>query len=434
MPAAKKPKKTVDLVELSERAEQAMALLYLIQFRGKASYDELRRDLRDYLGVKMHANTIKKVCEALKKGQFITLGLEQTERGDSQTTAAIRTLLYKGTLEMAHIRNLLPRLLATEGAKQIKAWFENEEQAKNSKTRSGPEYRHIHNFTVKGILLDLIIGSQIKCQHTDVIRAKFPEQNIEQRFVIGKKKKRGKAANGDDEEIVIEVSGLFSRCPLTGSYQIPSDVLRGWWKANAMKYADMAEGSGDHVAFATTYIDPQYPMTQLVLPVQNRGQASAPKAHECIQAGEEITISFACPTTGYLHPAQIEKLVLLASLRPRRGLSPARGIRYGRFLVTSFIDHGPVNGLDPHHCGNPPLTQVPQDLSFLLSGLPPKLLDTHGDYLKEAIVRLAPVALGDARSKDPGEPAPFPITSEGEGESDGGADSEEGEGEAHGAS
>jgi len=403
------------LVKLVDQIERAMVVAFMVQFRGKVTLQDLKKDLAEKLGVQMHPSTLKATCEALKKGQFITMELIQTERGDSQMAASMRTTVFPRDIEVAQLpgSNFLPRLLATEGAEKIKGWFEKEEKAGKVKASNTLRYKHVHNFTIEAILLEDIIGSQIPGQRSDEIRRKFPEKNIEQTFVIGKKKGKGKGkGKGNDEEIIIEVSGLFARCPITGAYLLTTDVLRGWWKSNAMRYADLPEGTGEHAAFATTYIDPEQGVTQNVLPVQSQHRAAQPKAYECISAGEKITISFTHPTTGLLHPAQIEKLVLLASLRPKRGLSPARGIRYGRFLITKFTDHGPINGMPHDHAGPPPQMANGNgkgSLDFLLNGLPPKLLKDHGAYLKDAISRLSTVALGDGVSKNsPRTPFPAP--------------------------
>ena len=74
-----------------------------------------------------------------------------------------------------------------------------------------------------------------------------------------------------------------------------------------------------------------------------------------------------------------------------------------------FKDNGPLNGMDPEHCGKPPQTKYPIDRSFMLKGYPPSLIKKHGKYATVAFERLKYVALGDAmhnKGKDPAEPFP----------------------------
>lgn len=406
---------TKEVVELKDPMEQAMVVLFMIQFMKHVSIQDLKKELLHKVGVKMHMNTLRATCKALKKGQFITQGLEETAAGDSKDMVSIRTLVYRTSLEVAHVKDLLPRLLATEGAEKIKSWFEDEEKAKNSKARSGPNYKHMHELTLEALLLSDLIGSQIGCQRLNAIRKKFPAKSIENHFVMrsaSHKAKKAKAKGNGDDDLIIEVSGLFARCPITGVYLLTSDVLRGWWKSNAMRYADLAEGTGEQAAFAPVRIDPaDGNVTQNVLPVNSARGSSTPKAYECISAGERIQISFAHPTTGLLHPAQIELLVILACLRPKRGFSPSRGIRYGNAFPTSFTDHGPINGMDPNHCGPPPQAAFPNERAHLLNGLPPEYLRDHGAYLKDALKRLSTVGLGDGVAKGKNAPAPFPVPS-----------------------
>lgn len=345
-------KAKVELKKIKELVIITLIGVYMTQKMGKPTHKELQQAIKDKLKASIHTKTLQRAMQGAAKGDFIAIHRPQVEGGTTETAYAMKNLSWKNAPEYAHINDLLPVLMATAEAQEIKDWFDGQEGNGQSKKKRGnivDDYRAVR---FKCVTIDELLGSQIPCQATDAVRKAFPT-NIE---------KDG-----------IEVEGIFQRCPVTGDFIIPQDVLQGWFASNALRYMGLAEVRAAYVAFSSIRIQPKGDVQQLVLPVISARGPSAPKAYEMLPPGQEFEIKALVPTKGLMTLDEFERIILTAGLRPKRGISPARGRRYGRFLVTEFTDFGSV---------------VEGDLSFLASDIPSPLMEEHGSYFQDAIQRL----------------------------------------------
>jgi hypothetical protein len=352
--------------KVKELIEIMLIGVYMIQKMGKPTHKELKEAIKAKLFASVHTATLKRAMEGAASGGFIAIHRPQVEAGTTETAYKMKNLSWKNAPEFAHIGDLLPVLMATEEAQAIKDWFDGQEGNGTSKKKRGnlvDDYRALR-FTC--ISTDPLLGSQIPCQATDTVRKAFPT-NI--------------------EKDKIEVEGIWMRDGLTGEFIIPQDVLQGWFASNALRYLGLPEARAAYVAFSPVRITPKGKVEQLVLPVMSARGPSAPKAYETLPPGQEFEINVLTPTKGLMTVEEFERVILLAGLRPKRGLSPARGRRYGRFLVTSFQDLGAVNGSG--------------SLAFLESDIPTTLMDEHGSYFRDALTRLG--KLPDNPVFEPGE-------------------------------
>jgi hypothetical protein len=363
-------------VEITDMMEVATIGVYMTQKLRKPTIKELNAAIREKLCAKIHMARLRRAQEGSAKAGFIAIEPRQVEGGLTETVYSMKLLSWSNPPEYAHILDLMPILMQTEQAEAIKNWFDKQEGAGAKKKKRGNVIGEYHSFRVKCILLDPILGSIMKSQYTDKVRKDFPSPVDE-----------------------MELDSIFHRDELTGAYVITTDVLQGWFRTNAARYADLPKSMADYVGFKPVQIFPKNPVTQMVLPVQSERGSSHPKKHECIAAGEEFEINFVAPTKGALSPAGYEWVIVTSGLRPRRGISPARGKRFGRFLVTSFEDLGPING---NGTGQ-------HDISYLLGDVPEVVMEQHGAYLREAVERLRLADIGKPTHEIADEVGDFPV-------------------------
>jgi hypothetical protein len=369
---------------LKDLLEVTLVGVYLIQKLGKPLTKEIQQAAREKLKCLIHPRTLERALDGAKSRGFIAKLDVQVETGEVATCWKMKDMQWKQPPEYAHIKDLLPVLLHTDEANTIKDWFDAKESKGKTKKTRGNIVDDFHAFEFTAITLDPLLGSQINCQYSDAIKKEFP-------------------TSLDTEEV--EVDGIWQRDELTGEFIIAPDIMQGWFISNAARYCGLPEARGLYLAFAPVRIRPRriFPSNgkgevyQYVLPVNSsKSGPSAPKPYEAIPAGQEITVRFLAPTKGCLSPEQYEALCIMASTRPRRGISPARGRRFGRFMLTSFKDYGPVKD---------------GDLSWLRHDVPEEIMAEHGAYLKEAIERLKGVNLtsGFTGTATEGAPeTPFP--------------------------
>lgn len=369
-----KPRKVRKLAEeepaiknhrLKDLTEIRIVATYMVQKLTFPTITELKEAMKGKLRAVVHPATLMRAMQGAASAGFVSIHKKQTESGTTETAYKMKNLDWRNPPEYAHILDLLPILLQTPEAQQIKQWFDSQEGQGAKKQQRGNDIDNYVALRWHCISTDYLLGSQIACQATDAVRKAFPTEI---------------------EKNNIEVDGIWVRDPLTGEFIIPQDVLQGWFAANAMRYYGLKEARATYVAFSPVRITPTR-VEQLVLPVMSKKGPSAPKPYEALPPGQTFTLDLLAPTKGVMTVESYEALVLIAGLRPKRGLSPARGRRYGRFLVTKFENLGPLKGF--------------QDLSFLEADIPEPLMVEHGDYYRAAVERLRNLPVPDIF--DPGD-------------------------------
>lgn len=404
---AKVPSKGTDYTKITDPVQVRVIALYLVQKLHEPTLAELSATAKEKLNANIHAATLGRVLSGLSKAGFIAINMKQMDGGTSERVFSMKDMArWRQPPEYAHILDLLPSLLASDAASNMKQWFDQQEgggpaagdgSVKNGKGKAmtvkkprGNVVDDYHSFTVVVRTRSVLLGSQIPCQASHEVKKMSPM-----------------ASDKNDKGEDVEMQGIFERDALfPGTIVIQPDVLQGWFGSNVGRYGGAADARARYVAFSPVRIKPSRPMLQSVLPVNSdKGRPSAPKSYETLRAGEVFKIRFLAPTKGLFTPAQYEKLFLIAGMRPRRGLSPARGRRYGQFEVMSFIDHGPIGG----------------EIDYLLEDL--GLVDDSAElaryakmqgnpYMIEAVRRLSAVSLtADFSGSSQGfESRPFPIS------------------------
>lgn len=365
---------TTDLVKKSNLAEVGLIAVYLVQKNQFATQDEIIQLGKDKLVCELDKDVLDRALASCKKRGLIA---EERRKVDKQSRKvySLKNLSWKQPPEYAHVTDLLPVLLHTKELAAIKGWFDGKEDKGAAKRRRGNDIDNYFAFRVRAKTLDPLLGSQIKCDFTEQVKSEFPS-----------------------DADALEVDGVWQRDELTGDYIIAPDIMQGWFITNACRYSGLPDARGTYLAFSPIRIRPNKPPYQYVLPVNSsKTGPAAPKPYEAIPAGQDIEINFLAPTKGGLSPEQYEKLFLIAGLRPRRGISPARGRRFGRFLVTSFETVGAVKEIG---------------VDYLKSDIPEKILAEHQEYITDSFRRLANVNLSSTQGMgdEEEEEAPFPIS------------------------
>lgn len=323
-------------------------MVYLVQKLHKPTLEDIMEAVKTKLKANIAETKAQRALDGAKKANFITQSWQDDEDGVAQHVYTVRTMTWRTPPEIMQIGDLLPVLVATEEAKTIKAWFDAQEGKGGKKPRRNALRDH-HFYRVGIVFTDPLPGSQpMSGEVFNQIRATHGNR-------IDTKK--------------IKVMNVWDRDFITGEYIMAQDVLQGWFGSNCAKYAELPPYAGKLIAFKPIRFTPVKPVVQMILPVLGTG----PQGYETIQPPQPATIEFIAPTTGFMTKEQLEVFFFIAGTRPVHGLSPSRGRRFGRFLVTSFEDLGPIAGAD---------------LSFMIADIQPSVLEEYGAYAKDLVSRV----------------------------------------------
>lgn len=344
---------------ISDPMEAQIITVYLVQKLGEATIADLVKTAKERLGVSFGKNNtylIQALKGMTKKG---VLSANQRMDGEHETVHVwvMRSTGWKTPPEFAIFTDLLPELLRTAPLELLKEGFDKKEQQGDPKAMRGNligEYRH---YCASFLTDSLLLASQIPCKGW-----------------MQERENRGVALKDED----LTGSAIFERDFLTGEIIITPDVIRGWIKNNGIHAANMPGARARYLAIDPIRFPANTPVIEIVLPVQSDNGPAAPKKYEALLPGLEFDITLSAPVKGFMTPAQLERMLYHIARRPVRGLSPARGTRYGRLIMVGFKQIG--------------LTKS-GDMSHLLTGISDAMKKKY-PYIEEANARLSKVSLG----------------------------------------
>jgi len=331
----KAPKITA--VKVTDSTHIAVLCIFVIQSLGRATTSKIKETLVAHCHADVNRATLASQLKALKARQLIVELQEQDENGTVVDVWKLRNMDWRTPLEYAHVNDLIPKILETDEGKALVEALNASENTGIKKARNGNFIGEYRSFAVLCYQMDYLLGSQMHCPLTDEARRHCGIQ-----IPMDYRSKPKKDEKTDDLQTGA-MNMVFVLDPLTGEYLIPSDVLNGWFITSGVRYSGLPKAAASYIEFQPIRIKPRR-VIQAVLPVQSdKGKgATKPQSYECIEPGHMFWIHFSVPTKGMLTSDQWEKLFFFAGAKPRRGISPARGRRYGRFLVVEWRDLGLV--------------------------------------------------------------------------------------------
>ena len=297
-------------VTLEDLTEVSILAMFLVQKLGKATLDDIVAKAQE-IYADINPNVLEQSLEALRARGLLSYA--SGRRKDSQHVKMWKTrkVIWSAPPEVAHVADLLPALVDTkEGHELIDALNSSEKDAGKKKSKRGPDIDDYVDIEVTFMTLDVLIGSQ-------------PESPWLNKLISPEHRK-------------IEAGLRFQRNEITGALEIGSDVVRGWLRT-ALRTRDCGAASASHIAVSAPPLTPKK-LVQVTLPIidmqTKRGLGLA--THEGIEAGEKFSLIFRIPTRGFMEPDAFVAWLAIYAPNPIRGMSPARGGRFGKLAV---VDH-----------------------------------------------------------------------------------------------
>lgn len=311
-------KAELSAMELRDVVEVSVLSMFFVQKLGKASMEDVFGKIKDIGGV-VNEHLLEQALEGLR-----ARGLLSYARGKNKTGESIQ--MYKTTKvkwaqppEVAHIADLLPALVATEEAKDIidvlNAREEKGDGTKKSKTRLG--YTDYYELSVTFVTKNPMLGSQ---PHSPYLQG------------IVKKSPFPYPAEEKGQNIL-----RFWRDEKSGAVVIPSDVIGGWLRTGMRKHFGLGDVAANYISVDDVHIMPEK-LDQVALPIidQQTRKGLGIGNYELLPKGTEFTIFFGVPKKGISDPMKFVSWLIAYAPKPIRGLSPARGKRFGKLEVVAY--------------------------------------------------------------------------------------------------
>jgi len=283
--------------------------LYVVQKLGQGTLTQVQTELREKLKLEIHQNTLEIALDALRKRGFLSLNHGSDDEGNRLDLFGIRNLKFQAPPEVAHYSDLLPELLKTPEAEAIKAGLdEKEHQGETKEKASRLGYRDYYLVKARFRTLDPILGGMPKSPYLDKL-LRMSENKVD--------------------------ADVFFDRDSDGAFVITSDQVAGWLRGN-IRIANKGDVSIYIGCSPAKFVPEKGRVEQIVLPVISQGKGCGLIKYEAVRAGVEFDITFNVPAHGVMSLPEFRSFLMLSGLQPIRGLSPARGKRYGRMLLIGF--------------------------------------------------------------------------------------------------
>lgn len=305
-----RPRDDQGRVVLEELVETSVVAMFFLQKLGKATSTQIGEKINE-IGAWVDEHLLLQAIEALQARGLISYATGRLKKGEFSRMWKLRSVVWSRPPEVAHITDLLPTLVATEEAQKIITEFNTGERegdgVEKAKRKLG--YADYVDLRVDFLTLDEMIGSQPLSPYLEKTYKKSPH-------------------NG-----VTEADLRFNRTP-DGALQINSDAVSGWVRTG-LRAHNFSEAAASYIGCSAAKIVPNCDLVQIVLPVidSRTGAGAGLNKYECLPPGQKFSLHFRLPTRGVLKPMDFVRFLAKYGPRPMRGLSPARGNRFGKVAV-----------------------------------------------------------------------------------------------------
>lgn len=303
-----------DVEQLNDLVEVSIVATYFVQKLGKASHadvlakmQEIHADVNPYL--------LDQALEALRGRGILSYATGKKISGETAKFYRMRQVIWAAPPEIAHIKDLLPALVSTDEATHLIAILNDSEEngAGEKKSKSKLGYCDYTQVRVHFITMTELLGSQPDSPHLRKIVTKANE---------------GRTS--------IDADLRFWR-DAEGSIVIPSDNFRGWLRT-AMRTRNAPEAAVSYLGISDAKVKPKRALTQSAMPVVDprTRQGKGLNTHETLQAGEHLSVTFRIPKRGFMDAESFVAWLSCYAPNPTRGMSPARGGRFGKLAVIGY--------------------------------------------------------------------------------------------------
>ncbi|KKL57227.1 hypothetical protein LCGC14_2237520 [marine sediment metagenome] len=314
-------KEQLGTMQLDELVSVQVLSMYLVQKLGKASVtDVANKALEIHAEINMHL--LDQALEGLRGRGLLSYARGKKTSGESVRMYKVAKVKWASPPEMAHIKDLLPALVCTEEAGRIMRILNGAEEIGDGESKSKRKLGYAEFFEIhtKFRLLNPMIGSQPSSPYLDELVKHSKTTGI---------------------KAPVECDLRFWRDDESGDVMIPSDVVCGWIRT-AMRYGmDKADSASQYIAADDVRIRPKK-LYQVGLPVIDPKDRTGKgiSTYELLKKGAIITINFRVPARGILDPKSFVMWLATYAPRPHRGMSPARGRRFGKMELVEYEIRG----------------------------------------------------------------------------------------------
>jgi len=306
-------------MELEDLVEVSVLSMFFVQKLGKASMEDVDGKIK-VIGGLINEHLLEQALEGLRARGLLSYSRGKNKLGEGIQMYKTTKVKWAQPPEVAHVADLLPALVATEEAKEIIDVLNASEESgkdgtKKAKTRLG--YTDYFELLITFKMKNPMLGSQPDSQYlaANVKKSPYPFPPYEKGQNILR----------------------FWRDETTYAIVIPSDVIGGWLRTGLRWGFGLSDAAANYTSVDDVHIMPAK-LDQVQLPIidQSTKKGLGIGTYELLPKGTEFSIHFRIPKKGIGEWQKFLAWMVAYVPKPIRGLSPARGKRFGKLEVVDY--------------------------------------------------------------------------------------------------
>jgi hypothetical protein len=291
--------------------------MFFIQKLGKASLAKIVSSMAD-IGAIIDVHLADNACEALRARGLVSYATGRkavSQGGESVRMYKPRQIVWANPPEVAHVIDLLPGLVSSKEAEDlIDRLNDVEREGDDGESKSKRKLGYEDYVTCRATFrtLNELCGSQPASPWLDENLRKSTFKTVEANL-------------------------RFDRWPDNGDIRIASDVVCGW-VATGLRQKGYGESAAEYISATDVRIRPTAPLRQAAFPIidQKTGQGAGIGTYEILAPGQKFEVLFTLPERGLMTADDFKLFLAAYGPKPLRGLSPARGRKFGKVALADF--------------------------------------------------------------------------------------------------
>ena len=265
----------------TNKTETQVVCIYLCQMLGQPTIEEVQNTMKNKMDLKLNKIAIRNALNAGKKRGLLSVVHQQNDKtGEVEDAYSMKDVRFANPPEIAHIKNVLPKLLEDKGAKDIFDIMEGQHTEGEKKGGRLPDIRDYVRWNVTFVNILPVLGGQ-------------------------------PFTNGDGIKATNKHRRIGDKIWIPGNLWVKSSIK------NKLRYYNLNESKAMYMEVSDYFFKPKQKIGQEVCPSppQRRGgQGTGLATYESILPGEEFVFEISFPTTSGI-PEDIMRKILERGIR-----------------------------------------------------------------------------------------------------------------------
>jgi len=256
--------------------ETQIVIIYLCQMLGQPTISQIKKVIDEKMGISLNEIQITNALNSAKKRGILSVNhVQDSETNELQDAYSMKDVRFSNPPEIAHIKNVLPRLLEDEGSKEMFELMEGEHNEGKKKGGRLPDIRDYVRWEVSFTNILPVLGGQ-------------------------------PFTNGGDVKATNKHRRIGKLIWIPGNLWLRASIR------NKLRMFNITESKALYLNISDCFLEPKQKLYQEICPSpaqQKGGQGTGLASFEALEPNEIFVFELSFPTTGGISEDIMKKIL-----------------------------------------------------------------------------------------------------------------------------